>query len=168
MEIDKRPFYIWVVVWLANLGTVIATVIIYLKDGGYNLYSLLNGWLLAPLGFTLLITAVPVLVSNSKSEKKNFFGYGIPCLLILPILYFIYDYYTCTGKLCQLAPFLFGSALAIFAVTFSLFYAMATYSKKWSVRFVQSLIWIEVTLLVGLGLYFGFPGQFKYYFDTFL
>lgn len=154
MDIDKRPFYVWMVVLLANIGTVLAIILFNISD--HN--SLFESWNLIPLGISLFISVVPVLISRSNGRLKNRFGYGIPVLLLLPLPYFIYDYYTCTGKLCDLGSFIFGWSFGISAVIFALFYAMGIYARKWTVKFVLSLIWIEIILLIGSALYFGFNG----------
>ena len=150
MEIDKRPFYIWMVVLIANIGTVIAITLINISD--HN--SFFELWNFMGLGISLFVSVVPVLISRSNGGLKNHFGYGIPILLLLPLPYFIYDYYTCTCKFCKLAPFVFGGSFGLSAVIFALFYALGVYGKKWDVKFVLSVIWIEIILLIGSALYF--------------
>lgn len=152
MEIDKRPFYIWMVVLLANIGTVFGIVF---SSGPKYIFE---SWNLIILGISLFVSVIPVLISMSNSRLKNRFGYGIPFLLLLPLPYFVYDYYTCTAKFCQIAPIIFGFSFSISAVIFALFYAIGIYAKKWTVKFVLSLIWIEIILLVGSVLYFVFNG----------
>ena len=160
MEIDKRPFYVWIAVLFGNIGTLLAIVLISISDSGGNfqLSSLLQEpWFFITLGISLFVSIVPVLISKSNGRLKNRFGYGIPVLLLLPLLYFIYDYYTCTGKFCEIGPLIFGWAFGLSAIIFAIFYTIGIYARKWSVKFILSVIWIEVILLLGSALYFGFP-----------
>ncbi len=151
METDKRSFYIWIAVFLANIGMVLAIILFSI----YEHNSLFESWNLVPLGISLFVTIVPILISRSKSRLKNFFGYGIPILLLLPLSYFIYDYYTCTGKFCEISPLFFGWSFCLSAIIFALFYTIGIYARKRTVEFVFTLIRIEVILLAGSVLYFG-------------
>lgn len=161
MEIDKRHFYVWIAVLLGNIGTLLAIVLITIPDSGsgnFQLSSLLQEpWFFIILGISLFVSIVPVLISKSNGRLKNRFGYGIPILLLLPLPYFIYDYYTCTGKFCEIGPFFFGLAFGLLAITFAIFYTIGIYARKLGVKFILSVIWIEIILLVGCALYFGFP-----------
>ena len=152
MEIDRRPAYVWLVVLFANLGTLLAIFLFNIVDRN----PIFEIWNLVPLCISLVLTIVPVLISKTSSPIKNRFGYGIPAVSSLPLLYFIYDYYTCTGKLCQLGPFILGWGLFIAVSVFALFYAMGIYAAKWNIKFVVSLLGIEVVLLIGSALYFGY------------
>lgn len=145
MEIDKRPFYVWIVVLLANVGTVLAIILFNISDQN----SLFETWNLIALGISLFISVVPVLISRSNGRLKNRFGYGIPVLLLLPLPYFIYDYYTCTGKLCGIGSFILGWAFGLSAVIFAIFYTIGIHSKKWSSKSVLFLSLIIPILIVG-------------------
>ncbi len=156
MEIDKRPFYVWIVTLLPHIGIIFITLLVNILERHHHLFKLRSFIPLGiVLGIVLLMSVVPVLISGSESRLKNRFGYGIPILLLLPLPYFIYDSYTCTDMFC-LGPVLFGGSLIISAVIFALFYAMGIYARKWNVKFVLSLLWIEIILLIGSALYFGF------------
>lgn len=161
MEIDKRPFYVWIAVLLGNIGTLLAIVLISISDSGSGNFQL-SSLLLEPLfyitlGISLFVSIVPVRISESNGRLKNLFGYGIPVLLLLPLIYFVYDYYTCTGKFCQLGPLIYGLAFSLSAVIFAIFYTVGIFARKWSIKFILTVVWIEVILLVGCALYFGFP-----------
>lgn len=151
MKTDKRSFYIWIVVLFANIGVALSIMLLNI----FHDNSLFETWNLIPIGVVLLVTIVPVFISRSNNRLKNHFGYGIPILLLLPVLYFIYDYFTCTGKFCEITPFFLGWIFGLSAIIFALFYAMGIYARKWPIRFVLSIIWIEIILFVGLVLYFG-------------
>ena len=81
MDTDKRPFYIWMVVLLANIGVALPLIIMI------GIKPQTADWMfhLSILGIFLIITIVPVLISKSNSRFKNVFGYGIPALLLLPL-----------------------------------------------------------------------------------
>ncbi len=153
MEIDKRPFYIWAAVLLGNIGIIFAVVLMNISDFS-SLF--LEPWFFITLGISLFVSIVPVLISKSNSRLKNRFGYGIPVLLLLPLIYFVYDYYTCTGKFCQIAPLFFGWAFGLSPIIFAIFYTIGIFARKYSIKFILSVLWIEVILLVGSALYFGF------------
>jgi hypothetical protein len=150
MGTDKRPFYNWIMVLLLNIGTIFFLISLVTKSGS-AFSSLLEDLIL--LGVSLFATVVPILISHSSSRWKNRLGYGIPILSLLPLLYFIYDYFTCTGKFCQLGPLVYGWCLGLSAIIFTVFYTIGVYSKKWSRGFVLSLTWLVPILIVG-GLWF--------------
>ncbi|MCK5027265.1 MAG: hypothetical protein KAS07_02505 [Candidatus Pacebacteria bacterium] len=145
---DKRPFYIWMVVLLVNVGVLV--FIILINIGNNEFFGICN---LIPIGVFLVLTIVPVLISRSNSKLKNYFGYGIPIFLSMPIPYFIYDYYTCTGKFCESGPFIFGCLCCILAVVFALFYAMGIYVRKWNAKFALFLMGIAAFLLIGVFIF---------------
>ena len=150
METDKRPFYIWMAVLLANIT---AAAIIVLSSHSFSLSSLSSG--LLPLGVFLFMSAVPVLIAGSKSSLKNIFGYGIPLLLLSPLPYFIWHYYNCTGKFCNLLDALAIWVLGLSAAIFVFFYVVGVYFRKWNVNFVLCLISVELFLLIYSILHFG-------------
>ena len=150
METDKRPFYNWVMVLLINIGTIIFIVSDAISERGTSLSSSLFQMAnFIVLGISIFVSAVPIFISRSSSRLKNRFGYGIPILLLLPLPYFVYDYFTCTGKFCQIAPLFYGWAFGISAIIFAIFYTIGIYSKKWSPKFVLLLSIIIPVLLVG-------------------
>jgi len=150
METDKRPFYNWIMVLLINIGTIIFLVSNAISEGGTSLSnSLFQMWNFITLGISIFVSVVPILISRSNGRLKNRFGYGIPILLLLPLPYFVYDYYTCTGKFCQLGPLVFGWAFGLSAIIFAIFYTIGIYSKKWSPKFVLFLSFIIPILIVG-------------------
>jgi len=140
MKIDKRPFYIWVVVLLANIGTVLGILLFFIYHPAWDLSELLNSWTYIILGISLFITIVPVLFSKSNGKWKNHFGYGIPVLLFLTLSYLVDD---------DWFGFMYIYLYGLSAIIFALFYTMGVYVRKWNVKFVLNLIWIEVIFLVG-------------------
>ncbi len=160
METDKRPFYIWIMVLLINIGTVLSIVLINIPDSGwgnFGWYTLLEDLSinLIILGISLFVSIVSILIAKSNSRLKNYFGYGIPVLLLLPLPYFIQDYFICTGKFCQLGAIIFGFGFGLSAVIFAIFYTIGIYARKLNIKFILSVIWIEIILFIGSALYFG-------------
>ncbi len=143
METDKRPFYNWIMVLLINIGAIILFIVLISDSETY--------WDIAWWYFGIFIFAsvAPILISESYSQKKNYFGYGIPILLLLPITYFVYDYYTCTGKFCGIESLFYGFGFGSSAVIFAIFYTVGIYSKKWSPKFVLLLSLVLPVLIVG-------------------
>ena len=135
---------------LINIGTIIFLVAIAISKGGTSpSSSLFEMWNFITLGVSLFVSVVPILISRSNSQKKNYFGYGIPILLLLPLPYFVWHFYTCTGKFCNLGDLVFGWAFGVSAVVFAVFYTIGIYSKKWSPKFVLLLSLIIPVLIVG-------------------
>ncbi len=150
METDKRPLYNWIMVLLINIGTIIFIVSYAISEGGTSLSSsLFQIGNFITLGISIFVSVVPILISKSNSKWANRFGYGIPILSLLPLPYFIYDYYTCTGKFCNLGDLIFGWAFGLSAIIFAIFYTIGIYSKKWSPKFVLFLSLIVPIVIVG-------------------
>jgi hypothetical protein len=137
MKIDRRPFYNWIMVLLINIGTILSCFIM----GVWNLIPV-------PLSITIFASVAPILISSSSSKKKNYFGFGVPIILLLPLPYFIWDYYTCTGFLCKLPYFIFSQLFGWSAFIFAIFYIVGIYSKKWSPKIVLFLSFIVPVLLI--------------------
>lgn len=150
METDKRPFYNWIMVLPINIVTIILLVSNAISQGGTSISnSLFETWNFITLGISIFVSVVPILISRSNGRLKNRFGYGIPILLLLPLPYFIWHYYTCTGKFCNLGDTVFGWAFGLSAVIFAIFYTIGIYSRKWSSKFVLFLSLIMPILIVG-------------------
>lgn len=137
-------------VLLINIGTIIFLVSNAISESGTSLSnSLFQMWNFITLGISIFVSVVPILISRSNGRLKNRFGYGIPILLLLPLPYFVYDYFTCTGKFCQIGPMIFGWAFGLSAIIFAIFYTIGIYSKKWSPKFVLFLSLIIPILIAG-------------------
>lgn len=150
METDKSSLYNWIMVLLINIGMVVFLVSNAISESGTPLSnSLFQLWNFKTLGISIFISVVPTLISKSSSRLKNHFGYGIPILLLLPLPYFVYDYFTCTGKFCQLGSSVFGWAFGLSAIIFAIFYTIGIYSKKWNQKFVLFLSLIIPISIVG-------------------
>jgi hypothetical protein len=144
MEIDKRPFYIWLAVIVENIALALAIVF---AAGLENLSDLLEEPVFyVAMCISIVISAVPVIISQSNSRFKNHFGYGIPLLLLLPLPLLMNDYSTCNDIFCGLGPFLVGIALALSASIFAIFYAISVYARKWNIKFIIYLVGIEIVL----------------------
>lgn len=146
MEQDKRSKYLWTVVFLANLGVLFALVGV----AGSDLADLLSSFPLIILAISLFATVVPVYISTSPNK---YLGYGLPLFLLLPLPYFIYDAYTCTGKFCEILPSILAMSFGLSAIVFALFYTIGIFARKWDVKFIRSIMWIEIALLVILALW---------------
>jgi hypothetical protein len=152
MEIDKRPFYIWLAVIIENIAVALAMIF---TTGLENLFELIEQPVFSVvMCFSIVLSAVPVMISRSNSRLKDRFGYGIPILLLLPLPYFIYDYNTCTGKLCELGPALLGITFTLSAIIFAIFYAISVYARKWNIKFIIYVIAAEIILFGGIFAYF--------------
>ena len=120
----------------------------------FNIDSLFQLQNFIILCISLFVSIVPILLSKSNSKWRKYFGYGLPILLLLSFLYHVYDYFTCTGKFCGVASFLFLCTFGFFSIIFAIFYAIGVYAKKWDVRFILSVIWVEVILMIGSAVFF--------------
>ena len=152
METDKRPFYNWIMVLLLNIGMV--SLITSLSLSGCDTMSssscLFTEWNFIIIGVSIFVSVVPALISHSNNIfLGKFFGYGVPALMLLLLIYYVYDYFTCTGKLCDLAAFVYGSIVGLATLFFMFFYAICTYSKKWNSKFVLFLSLVIPILIVG-------------------
>lgn len=148
---DKRPFYIWWFVILVNviiyLGIVVADV--------YSGYKTVQNVIFAPqvlsyfiiIGISLLVTVIPTWISGSQKKWRHKVGYGIPILLLVPIPYFIYDWMTCTGKLCEVTGAFFTVILGSAAIVLAIFYTLGVFLRKWNIKVSKILVWIEAVII---------------------
>jgi hypothetical protein len=164
MEIDKRSSYVWIIVLIANIGTALGIILSisseairysYVNPFQYIFSSIISLTVLYVIGISLFLSIVPVLISKAKNKWVRALGYGIPILLLLPISYFIYDFYTCTGKFCGMQPLLLGWACVISAVIISIFYTVGSKVNTWSKKTFLWIIWIEIILIIS-ALIFGY------------
>jgi hypothetical protein len=164
MNTDKRSFYVWILVLLANIGTTLGVILMPSSDAirysydnpfQYILSNVISPGTLYVLGISLFLTVVPVLISKANNKWVRRLGYGVPILLLLPIPYFIYDFYTCTGKFCQLGPVIFGWACVLSAIVISIFYTLGRKTVVWSAKVFRSIIWIVVIFFIGFVVFFG-------------
>lgn len=163
MELDKRPRNVWLIVLLANIGAYLTAVIMEVYDGGHTvldtLFWVASGyiWLFC---ISIFVSVIPTWLSGLKSRRRNWFGFGIPIALLLPIPYFIWHFYNCTGKFCNLADVMLIYLLVISAVLFTLFYLIGIYFRKWNIRFSQILLWIESVLVISALIFIGYYLRF--------
>lgn len=157
---DKRPFHLWLGVILANIGTYLTIMIMEVYDSGASF----SNALLAPIttnfliiiALSLFVSLIPVWLSGTKFKRRNYFGFGIPIILLLPIPYFIWHAYTCTGKFCNLFDMVAVQILVLLAVIFALIYLIGIFFRKWNVKFSLSLVWLESILLIGAIIFLGY------------
>ena len=146
MNTDKRPFYIWLFVILANVGTYLAIVGSQVgwghfgTDAFFSPISNIDNLII--IGITLSLTIIPIFLSRTSFKWRNHIGYGIPVLIIL---YSVWNFYTCNGKFCNLIDI----PIAIGGIIFAVFYALGVYLKVWNQKIILSLLLIEVILLIG-------------------
>lgn len=145
MRTDKKLFYNFIMILLYNIGVLITMILVY--------ESLTFLTMLLVLVISMASSVFPILISKLRSKIKNTLGYGIPILLLLPIPYLIYDYYTCTEKLCQMFPIILGGGFGLSAFIFALFYFVGVNSEKWGSNQVLVIsITLPVVLFFGLWL----------------
>ena len=148
MEPDKRPFYLWIVILLANIGTLIFVASKSWSRPVFDLGDVLWGFM--QIGISLSLSLVPVLIAKSQNKWKHYFGYGIPLLMLLTLPYFVYDYFTCTGKFCELFGMIFGAAFIAAAIIFTLFYTIGIQAQKRPLGFVLFVLYTEIIILGAL------------------
>lgn len=161
--VDRRPFYIWLIAILANIGTYLTVVIMEVYDGGASVFDALVGIVpgyLPMFGISVFVSIIPVWLSGSKLKWRNRFGFGIPILLLLPIPYFVWHMNTCTGKFCDLGDAILINLLVISAILFTIFYAIGIFFRKWNAKVALSLVCIESILLIGAALFLGYYLRF--------
>ena len=148
MDTNKRPFYIWLVVILANVIVYLTIVMIIVRDGHSGasafLFPVTDSTSRMLLGFSVLISIIPTRLSRLNLKWGNYLGYGLP---ILMLLYSVWHYNTCNGKFCNLLDIPIGTGALIFA----LFYTLGRNDK-----IAQSLLWIEWLILIGSMLLIGY------------
>lgn len=141
MEKDKRSLYVWAITVFANIAVILWTI-------SYNNPQWLEIKYTIVFGYFFLLTVIPVLISKSRYKYKDKIGYGIPCIFSLLTLYFIYDYFTCTGKFCDLGAAIFGIITFTSAAISLLFYAISVNIKVFNLRILFSIICIEVLVII--------------------
>ena len=157
--VDKRPFYIWLIVILANIGTYLTVVIMEVYDGGASVLNALFGVIpgyLPILGISVFVSVIPVWLSGSKLKWRNRFGFGIPILLLFPIPYLVWHMNTCTGKFCGLGDMILIYVLGLSAILFAIFYAIGIFFRKWNAKVALSLVCIESLLIIGAIISLGY------------
>jgi len=153
METDKRRLYVWLVVLVAIIDVIF--VLIFISHDGFGLDTLIPQVVISILA-SLFVIVIPVLISESKNKWKNFFGYGIPILLLLPIPYLLHSYYSCSGFFCF--PYaIFVYIFVLTAISFAIFYTIGKYARKLNKKFILSVMWIEIILLIGPFISFFVP-----------
>lgn len=93
MNTDKRSFYVWMIVVLANVSVYLSAAISVIRDGN----SIIDG-LLSPITqhfliaiVCIFISVVPAWLSGSNLKFRNRLGYiGVPILLLLPVPYLVW------------------------------------------------------------------------------
>lgn len=150
---DKRPFYLWLGVFLINIGTYFASIVggIYNDDipvsDAFTLIIPGYAWV---FGISLFVSIIPVWLTGTTLRWRNWLGFGFPLLLLLPVPYLVWDINTCTGKMCGLGDYILILILGISAIAFTIFYLIGIFFRKWNPRFALSLVCLELFLIIGL------------------
>lgn len=148
MELDKRPRNVWIVAVLADF--CLAFSLSFLVDS-----IVFSGYYLNPLtfflvlGFSSLITILPVAISGMGGGLKKILSLGFLVSFLIPIPSLIHFANTCSGKFCGFIELFLAYALGFSAIVFVLLYAIGIYGRKWAVGFSRFLIWVFGILFVG-------------------
>lgn len=139
-------------VLVTNIGVVLFISIFELVRGSHDsfLNILFSTEMGTVLGVSLFATVIPTWISGLQSRLKNYFGYGIPILLLFPLPYFIWHYYTCTGKFCNLGDSFYFISVALPAIIFALFYTIGVRARAWNNKLVLLMVWIMPIVLIGI------------------
>ena len=152
MTKDRRSLYVWILVIIANISfyiVLLSRFFVYeyanltLKEAFVYAFDQMS---LTIVAFSLAISAIPALISQFNFKGRSVLGYGIPTIVIL---YSIIHYYTCTGKLCNIADVPLGIGGFIFGV----FYVLGIYLRKIDEKFSKILIAIEIVIALAFLLY---------------
>lgn len=144
MNTDKRSFYVWMIVVLANVSVYLSAAISVIRDGN----SIIDG-LLSPITqhfliaiVCIFISVVPAWLSGSNLKFRNRLGYiGVPILLLLPVPYLVWMANHCTGKFCGLGYMAGIYGLGLAAIISILFYLMGTYFRRWNKNVSLFFVW---------------------------
>jgi len=134
MPQDKRFLYNWLMVILTNAITITLAYLLdpYLLDPyllGLHLLGLHRGSDIL-LFISLVITIVPILISQSYSKHKLRNALCFVGVFLLPLPYLIYITMICVGKLCGIELLFFLYVFAFAATGFAIFYAVGTISRR--------------------------------------
>ncbi len=89
----------------------------------------------------LFISFIPAFIVNSKTSIKNYLGFGIPVLVIIPAMV---HYTTCTGKFCGFIDIPIVASALIFATIFIIYKLIL----RWNIKFSTIIIFIESILIL--------------------
>ncbi len=149
MEQDKRPSRVWIVSTLFFATSVIFTFWRISED----LHSSFFGTISELLGsekilYTLIvffiyifISFVPAFIANSKILLKNYLGFSIPILIIIPS---IIHYTTCTAKFCGIIDIPIVASALIFGILFFIYKLILI----WGTKFYSIIITIESIIIL--------------------
>ena len=150
-SVDKRPFYIWIIVILANASAYFSLAIPAVRDGSsivYGLLSPITQYFLVVIT-CVFISVVPVWISGSKLKWRNWLGYlGVPILFLIPISYTLWMTNHCTGKFCGLGYMYYTYALGLAAIISILFYLMGVYFRRWNKKVSLFFVWTVIVLVI--------------------
>ena len=155
-DIDRRPFYVWLIAILVNVGTYLTTVIMEVYDGGQPVTTSLVeviSYYWYVFCISLIVSIIPIWLSGSKLKWRDRIGFFIPVFLLLPFPYLIWDMNTCTGKFCGLGDYIALIILGTSAAIFALFYLVGKFFRRWNVKISLSLIYLELLFLIVAILY---------------
>lgn len=155
MNTDKRPFYIWIFVILANVIAYMLMIKQALSVGEFGLSVLASPLKEAgPIVITvaILLQVVPILLSRFQSKRFFHLGY---ILAIVTIIICVWSINTCSGWFCGIFQLMIIVIVAIFALT----YYVSHYLRKSNVKIVSSLIIFEAILILCSVVFFSYYSQ---------
>ena len=130
-----KTLYIYLVIFCIQILVVI----------GAGLWEVLNGYTVAYalsefdtnivgiFALSFLFSFVPVYISSKNLPWRHWLVWIIPAVSLISVPYLVYDYYTCTGKLCDV-----GDMLTLFIILgtefmYIVYYLIGKYLRKWDV-----------------------------------
>lgn len=149
MDRDQRPLRVWIT---STLFFILSTLFTFWKVSEdlhsspiETIYALMSPEriLITLIVFSayLFISFMPAFIVNSKISLKNYLGFGVPILVIIPS---IIHYKTCTAKFCGLIDIPIVAGALIFALVFVIHKLIL----RWNIKFSAIIILIESVLIV--------------------
>lgn len=80
--------------------------------------------------------------------------YTVLALPILSLIWSVYDYFTCTGKLCEFSGIFFGSVSVVFFATGWLLYCLARFGHKYKSLRILYLIFCIIAITLSVSAFF--------------
>ncbi len=153
METDRRPLYLWIAVFLANIALFLAVL-------GPQIYEPIRLSSISDIliknspffGLSLLTSAVAILISAPKSSKWKLILL-LSCIpLFLLLLYITRSVFLLLflAAISSSSGLVFLAPLPILWVTFFVcLYTLGLYTRKLNKLFILALIAIEFLVIVG-------------------
>jgi len=133
MEKDKRPFYVWMFVLIANIF-VASYFYTYFRSG----YDFSVGQIAIIL--FIFFSIVPVLISRYGGKRKSVVMYSVSIILLVLAFISLNAFLTCSGGWCDLY-LLISLAFVLITALFIVFYAIDFYARKKDINFILTFVW---------------------------